>query len=302
MSNSEEGNAATTMDDWLKAGRITAEVREFSRPLVRKGAKLIDIAEQVEAKIKELGAVPAFPVNLSMNEIAAHYTPVPDDQLVFEDQVVKVDIGVCYNGAIGDTAYTVDLSGKYSEMVKASEEALGNVIKIIRPGTTLGEIGRTILETIQSYGYSPIKNLSGHGLGEYSVHERPSIPNYDTGDKTQIKEGMAFAIEPFATDGAGLIKESDNAMIFSQIQNKPVRSQYAREILADIETFHGLPFATRWLAKKHSEARLKLGIRELMLANILRDYPPLPEFRKGIVTQAEHSFFCMADKVVVTTG
>jgi len=184
------------MDNWLKAGQIAAEVREFSKQLIKPGAKLLDIANKIENKIRELGAVPGFPVNLSMNEIAAHYSPVFEDPTILEDQIIKVDIGVCYEGAIGDTAYTVDLSGKYNDLLKASRDALNNAIKILRIGTTLGEIGKTIQETIQSYGYSPIKNLSGHGLSDYDVHTSPSIPNYNTNDPTELRKGMTIAIEP----------------------------------------------------------------------------------------------------------
>jgi len=288
------------MDNWLKAGQIAAEVREFSKQLIKPGAKLLDIANKIENKIRELGAVPGFPVNLSMNEIAAHYSPVFEDPTILEDQIIKVDIGVCYEGAIGDTAYTVDLSGKYNDLLKASRDALNNAIKILRIGTTLGEIGKTIQETIQSYGYSPIKNLSGHGLSDYDVHTSPSIPNYNTNDPTELRKGMTIAIEPFATDGAGMIKESGNPMIYSQIDTKPVRNMFTRKIFREIQGYKGLPFATRWLAEKFSEGRTRLALRELKQVNNVKDYPPLPEVNKGIVTQAEHSFI-IDDKVIVTT-
>jgi methionyl aminopeptidase len=288
------------IEDWIRAGQIASDAREYSRPLVKEGVSLLEIAEKVEARIKELGAVPAFPVNLSMDDCAAHYTPVTNDTIILAKQVIKVDIGVCYNGAIGDTAYTVDLSGKYSDMVKASAEALANAEKILAPGVTLGHIGRTILETIQSYGYSPIRNLSGHGLGIYSVHQKPSIPNFDTGEHLKLEKGMTIAIEPFATDGAGLIKESSNAMIFSSIGTRSVRSPFGREIMNSISAYKGLPFAMRWVADKHGEGKTKLALRELMQAGNLMDYPPLMEIRKGTVTQAEHSYF-IDDKIICLT-
>jgi methionyl aminopeptidase len=288
------------IDDWIKAGQITADVREFSKPLVKEGASLLEIAQKIEARIKELGAVPAFPVNLSMDDCAAHYTPVYNDVTVLARQVIKVDIGVCYNGAIGDTAYTVDLSGRFSDMVKASAEALANAEKILAPGVTLGSIGRTILETIQSYGYSPIKNLSGHGLGIYSVHQKPSIPNFDTGEHLKLEKGMTIAIEPFATDGAGMIKESSNAMIFSVIGTRSVRSPFGREVMHSVSEYKGLPFAMRWVSEKHGEGKTKLALRELMQAGNLMDYPPLMEIRKGTVTQAEHSYL-IDDKTICLT-
>jgi len=288
------------MEDWVKAGKIAAEAREYSKTIVKPGAKLLDVAEKIEAKIRELGGDIGFPVNLSMNEVAAHYTPTADDDTILDSQLLKVDIGTCYNGAIGDTAYTVDLSGQYTDLVKASREALDNAIKLLAPGTTLGEIGKTIQETIQSYGYQPVKNLSGHGLGIYSVHEAPSIPNINTGDKTELEEGMTIAIEPFATTGAGLINESNYPMIYSQINKRPVRSPFGRNIMKEILSYKELPFASRWLVKKFGDGRTRLGLRELEQAENIKGYPPLPEVNKGMVTQAEHSFV-IGEKVVTTT-
>jgi methionyl aminopeptidase len=288
------------MDDWIKSGKIAAEVREYSKTLIKPGEKIIDIANKIETKIKELGAIPGFPVNISMNEIAAHYAPIPNDEIILDNQIIKIDIGTSYNGAIGDTAYTIDLSNKYSELVKASREALNNVIKILQIGVSLGEIGKTIQETIQSYGYSPIKNLSGHGLGLFSVHMPPSIPNYNTNDNTELKKGQTIAIEPFATNGAGMIKESNSAMIFSQMNKKPVRNQFSRLIFKEIQKYNNLPFTTRWLTAKFGTGRTNLGLRELIQVGNVKEYPPLVEVNNGMVSQAEHSFI-IDDKVIITT-
>ena len=288
--------------DWIKAGKITAEAREFSRSVIKQGVRLLDAAEKIEAKIKELGGGIGFPVNLSLNHIAAHYTPVPNDKLVFNDEVVKVDIGVSVNGAIGDSACTIDLSKSYSDLLNASQDALNNVIKILQPGVCLGEIGKTIQESIESYGLAPIKNLSGHGLEIYNVHSGMQIPNYNTGDKTQLKEGSTFAIEPFATTGQGLVKDSGEAVIFSQINNKPVRDMTARKLVSAISSFNRLPFALRHLYPKFSVPQIKLGLRSLKLAGNIHDYPPLAEVAQGMVSQAEHSFMIDEDgKVIVLT-
>ena len=244
----------------------------------------------IEAKIRELGGEVGFPVNISMNNIAAHYTPIPDDDLVFKDQVVKIDIGVQVNGAMGDSAVTIDLSGQYEKLVEASEKALENAISILKEGITLGEIGKVIQDTINSYGFTPIKNLSGHGLDYYTVHCPPQIPNYDTGDKTELKRGMYFAIEPFATNGSGLVKESGEAMIYSQIDKKPVRDMTSRKFLKSMGALNGLPFATRHFAKEFGVGRMKLALRKLKLAGNVKDYPPLVEEKDRVVSQAEHSF------------
>lgn len=287
-------------NEWIKAGIIAKNVKDYARQIIKPDMSLYDVSERIEAKIREFNAVPAFPVNLSLNSTAAHYTPIKNDNLFFENNVVKIDIGVCYNGAIGDTAFTLDFTGKYSKLVEASNEALKNASKILAIGTTLGEIGKTIQETINSYGYVPIKNLSGHGLDYYKVHTSPQIPNYNTNDSTELKKGMKIAIEPFATDGAGLIKESGEAVIFSQIGKNPVRDIAARKVLKEINEFKNLPFAFRYFKDKYSVPRLKFALKMLKMANNIKEYPPLVEEKRGIVTQAENSFL-IDDKVINLT-
>ncbi len=289
------------LNDWKKAGAILKEAQDYSRSILKPGMKVYDFCEKVEERIRSLGAIPGFPVNVSFNDIAAHYTGVLGEELIFEDQLVKIDIGTCYNGAIGDAAYSVDLSGRYTDLVKASAEALANVEKIIQVGTTLGEIGKTVIDTIQSFGYSPVKNLSGHGLGDFSVHQSPSIPNYDTQDKTEIVPDMTFAVEPFATDGAGMIKESGIASIYSLDNPRPVRDMMTRKVMARIKSFSGLPFAKRWLTKDMHEGKVNFALRQLENKDMVRSYPPLREVRQGMVSQAENTFVMDNDRVIVTT-
>jgi len=287
--------------DWIKAGKIAAEVREWSKKLIKPDAKLSEVADKIDNKINEK-ATTAFPVSLAINECAAHYAPVFNDPIIItEEMCIKIDLGVCVNGAIGDTAYTVDLTKKYNDLVKASIEARNNAVKLVTPGVTLSEIGKTINETIQSYDYTPIVNLSGHGLGEFEVHCSPSIPNYDTKDKTELKKGMTIAIEPFATTGAGKIKNSGTANIFSQIGNKPVRDLMSRNILKEIKNYHDLPFASRWLCEKFHPTKVGFALRMLKQAGNIHDYPPLVEIKNGMVTQSEHSLFVEEDGCTILT-
>lgn len=288
------------IEDWRKAGRIAAEALAFGKGLIKPGASLLEVSDKIEEKIRQLGGECAFPVQISNDSIAAHYCAEPDDKIIFESQVVCLDIGVHINGCIGDTACTVDLSGKNSELVKASEEALENAIKTVRTGATLAEIGKAIHDTITSYGFSPIRNLSGHGLSPYNVHDTPSIPNYDTGDKTRLTKGQVIAIEPFATNGLGMIHETENANIFSIITKKPVRSMITRQILKEIEKYNGLPFTTRWLAKKFPLFKLNFALKDLLNNGIITKYPPLPDKNKGLVSQAEHTLL-VDDKAEVLT-
>jgi methionyl aminopeptidase len=219
---------------------------------------------------------------------------------VFKEQVVCLDVGVHVYGCIGDNACTVDLSGKNAELVKASVEALNSAIKAVKENPTLGEIGKAIHDAITGFGFSPVRNLSGHGLGLYNIHTKPSVPNYDTGDSSRITN-MAFAIEPFATNGKGVIYESGNSNIFTLVNKKPVRNRMTRQVLKDIEEYNGLPFCTRWLCKKSSEGMVKFALREMMNLEMLKEHPPLIDQDKGLVSQAEHTVLVDGDKVEVLT-
>jgi methionyl aminopeptidase len=288
------------MQDWLKAGKVARQCLDYGASMIKKGVKLIDVCDKVEEKIYSMDAIPAFPAQISMNQTAAHYCPGPDDDTTFDDQVCCIDIGVCYNGAIGDNACTVDLSGKYGELVKASKEALKAASEKLRVGVTLGEIGKAIQTTIGDMGFSPIKNLSGHGLGPYDIHTKPSIPNYDTGDTTQLKKGMTIAIEPFATDGQGMIQETNNAEVFMLRAKKPVRNMITRNVLKEIDKFKGLPFTTRWLTRKIPAVKVNYALKDLVQLGIIDTFPPLTEVAKGMVSQAEDSFL-IDDEVITLT-
>jgi methionyl aminopeptidase len=283
-----------------KAGKIAATARDYGASLIKVGAYLLEVTEKIEKKIKDLGGDFAFPPQISLNDIAAHYCAEPKDETIFKKgDLAKLDVGVHIDGFIGDTALTIDL-GENRNLVRASRDAVDNAISIIKPGITLGEIGKVIQESIQKYGYSPVRNLSGHGLGEYEFHKSPNIPNIETNDKTELKKGQLIAIEPFATSGRGMIYESSNANIFSQINKKPVRNIITRKILKEIEKYKGLPFTTRWLTYKFNPFKVKFALRELLNKDIIKSYPPLPEKTHAVVSQAEHTLI-VDDPVIVTT-
>lgn len=288
-----------TLQYYIKAGKIAAEALKYGESLIKPGNKILDVCVKIDEKIKELGGETAFPSQISCDDIAAHFCPELDDESVFDKQLACLDVGVHVNGFIGDNALTVDLSGENEDLVKASREALDNALKIIKPGVSLGEIGKAIHDTITKMGFSPVRNLSGHGLGEFDIHTAPTIPNFDTGDNTKLEEGMAIAIEPFATKGEGVIYESGTATVFQLENRKPVRNMVTRQVLKEIEDYGGLPFAKHWLQKKFG-TRVNLALRELSQLEIIKDYPPLVDRGHGLVSQAEHTVIVM-DKPIVTT-
>ncbi len=288
------------LDDWITAGRIAAQALDYGGTLIKPGVKIVDVCDKVDAKIRELGGEPAFPTQVSCDHIAAHFCPDADDATVFDKQVASLDVGVHVNGAIGDNALTIDLSGKHADLLKASREAVDAALKIVQIGTTLSEIGTTIQEVIESHGFVPIRNLSGHGLERYGIHTGPTIPNIDTGDPTPLEDGMFIAIEPFASTGSGSVQDSGDATIFSLVNPKGVRSQFARDVMKEIEQYKTLPFTTRWITQKLGKGKTLFGLRELMQAGVLEGYPPLVDSKRGITSQAEHSVF-VCDKPIVLT-
>jgi len=285
-----------------QAGKLAGEALIFGRELVKPGAKLLDVTEQIEKFIFERDGKLAFPVNISMNDTAAHNAARPDEDFVFNDEVVKLDIGVHVNGYVGDNACTIDLSGKNAKLVEASREALNNALKIVKPGVEVREIGRVVAETIESYGFKPIANLSGHGVAQFITHTSPTIPNYDNEDDTELEEGMTIAIEPFATDGSGMIRSVGAPEIFSMHKYKPMRVGFAKDIVAFIKKeFLMLPFSRRSLLSNFSEAQVNYTLKTLKQMGILEDYAPLVEKAHGLVSQAEHTVLVTKDGCEVLT-
>lgn len=286
------------MDNWIKAGKIAAECLDYGCEIAKPGTKLFDIAEQIEAKIKRLGAKPAFPVNLSLNSIAAHCTPYNRDETLFtEKDIMKIDVGVHVEGYIGDCARTV---GHDKELIQAVEDALNNAIILCYPGAKLSDIGKAIEKAINARGFMSIRNLSGHGISTFNLHSGISIPNFDNNDKTALHEGQIIAIEPFATKGtSGRVSDGKPSGIYKLMRVRPVRDMNARKMLSFIANeYSTLPFAERWLEKEFPRAKYILNL--LQKEGILHSYPQLYESTKGDVSQAEHTIY-VAEKPIILT-
>lgn len=289
---------AEILKSYKEAGRIAATALQYGIKMIKPGVKLVDVCDAVEEKIKSLGGGIAFPAQVSLNEIAAHYCPTADDEIIFnEEDVAKLDCGATFYGYVADTAMSV---GANKELIQASRDALNAALKLVAPGTKISELGRAIQEAIESHGFLPVRNLSGHGIGRYTIHTSPSIPNFNNGDDTLLEEGSAIAIEPFASTGAGLIHESGIPTVFMHVNRRPVRSQFARDILKRIETYNGLPFTVRWLTREFGVGKTNFGLRELLQADVIKGYPALPDIQGGFISQAEHSVLVFDKAVIIT--
>jgi methionyl aminopeptidase len=266
------------LEKYKKAYEISEKVLEFALPLVRKDVKALEVAEKIEAKIFELGGKPAWPVNISINEIAAHHTPSANDTTIFyENDFVKVDIGVQVDGYIADRAFTVFVGHKTHPLIEAAKKATKEALKILQPGTKIFEISEVIENVVSSYGFNPIKNLAGHRLERYEQHAAPSIPNAKNKIQNAIEAGNVFAVEVFTTTGSGWVKESKPNSIYRFYQDKPVRMWEAKKILELSKTrFDRLPFCARWI-KEFPPAKVEMALLKLLEVEAVEIYPPLRE-------------------------
>jgi methionyl aminopeptidase len=209
------------------------------------------------------------------------------------------------NGYIADTAITVELeTHMHDTMIQASAEALKKVIEVFTPRLPLSEAGKTIENTITSYGYKPIQNLMGHGLGRYELHSGVSIPNVGAfGGKNTLHDGDVVAIEPFATNGAGHVISGQGSNIYlckESIKEKFIRDRKTKLVYDKIRKHFGtLPFAQRWYHELFPKEDLVM--KKLLMLGLIKHYPQLIEAKGGMVTQKEHTVIIREDGCEVIT-
>jgi methionyl aminopeptidase len=285
---------------YKEAGAIVARLRSDMLKSIKVGDNLLRIAEKIEGVIGKAGAKPAFPVNISVNEAAAHYTPqIGEQKTVGPGNLVKIDIGAHVDGYLADMAFT--WCSHKDPLIEAAEKALKSGISIIRPGVTISEISAAIHEAIEGAGFGPVVNLSGHGVERYDFHGKISIPNVPNDNNHALKEGDVVALEPFVAESAAHVDESEPVEIFQFLQKKPVRSIDARKILDLAEKdYGGFPFAKRWLTRHVSPFRIKMALMELEKMGALRAYPVLKDMQGRRIAQAEDTII-VAEKPIVTT-
>jgi methionyl aminopeptidase len=285
---------------YREAGAIVARIREEMLKSIKSGDNLLKIAEKIEGAISRAGARPAFPVNISINEAAAHYTPqIGEQKTAGSGDLVKIDIGAHIDGYLADMAFT--WCSEKSPLIAASQKALDAGISVIRPGVKVSEISAAIHGAIEGAGFGPVVNLSGHGIARYDFHGKVSIPNVPNDNSHVLKEGDVVALEPFVAESAVHVEESEPVEIYQFAQRRPVRSPEARKILDLAEKdFSGFPFAKRWLAKHVPPFRIKVALMELERVGALKSYPVLKDMQGRKIAQAEDTII-VAEKPIVTT-
>lgn len=285
----------TEIETLKKSGAINNRAQKFAKKIIKPGISFLEIGTSIENYIKEQGAKPAWPVNLSINEEAAHNSYSPEEQIILkETDVLKVDIGVSIDGYITDSSQTFIFSKAHEKLKESSDKALLNskdyIIK--NPKTaTVSKIGEIIEDTITSYGYKPVSNLTGHTITRYTTHNHPSIPNVKNNINIKLLDiDSWFAIEPFASTGNGFVTEGNNVYIFIFEEDISIRNPNARKILEEIKSFEGMAFSEFWVGKYLSSFDRKIAFRELLKAQAISAYPVLIDKKGSFVSQTETTF------------
>ena len=303
------------MESYIEAGKLTSKIRDEASKMIKDGALVLDLVNYVESEILKNGAEIAFPCNVSINEIAAHYTSPANDKTTFRaGDMVKLDLGAMVDGHIADTAITVIADGNidenytqdeinlHEERVEASAAGLEAAIATARAGVEISKIGAAVHEAISEYNLNPIFNLCGHSLEQYNLHAGISIPNYDNNDNYILEEGQAVAIEPFATNGEGIVNDAPGHYIFSYMANKPFRMKSTTRVLKYIQHNHRyVPFSGRWITDEFGERKGAIALKQLSDAMAIYPYAPLREKKDCFVSQKEHTIIVEKGDCIVTT-
>ncbi|CAI5760524.1 unnamed protein product [Candida verbasci] len=309
-------------EDFRKGAEIHRRVRKKAQSSIKPGMKMTEIADLIENSIRTYSNNDhpykqgiGFPTGLSLNHVAAHYTPNTGDKLVLgKDDIMKVDIGVHVNGRICDAAFTMTFNedGKYDKIMEAVKEATYTGIKEAGIDVRLNDIGAAVQEVMESYEMEEngkilpikcIKNLNGHNIGDYIIHSGKTVPIIANGDMTKMEEGETFAIETFGSTGNGYVLpegEVSHYAMNSNIDDIKVPER-AKSLLNTIKsTFGTLPWCRRYLEKTGEEKYL-FALNQLVRAGIVEDYPPIVDKKGSYTAQYEHTILLHPHKKEVVT-
>ena len=289
-----------------KAGKVATDVLTFAKDFVKPGMKVLDICEELEKRILSEASGMSFPVNVSINEIAAHYTsPENDDTVVPENSIVKIDLGAHVDGRISDAAISVAFNDEYYKLIEVVRDAVELAVSMIRPGVETGKIGEEVYKFVRSKGLITLRDLQGHQIERRKLHAGKTIPSVPYPFSDRIEEGEIYAVEIFVTTGSGSIHEDvTKKYIYSLNESYRARPRLkiSRKVLSHVRSaYKTLPFARRRVVKALGGTAI-LGLKELNDIGILRDYPPLIENTKAPVAQREVSVIVESDGAKVYAG
>jgi methionyl aminopeptidase len=315
-----------TLVNAIKSANVHKKTNYYIRDLIKPGITLKEIANLIENKVKEEIAFDienpsqkgiAFPVGLSLNNCAAHYTPnyYDADIILKESDILKVDYGVHIEGTIIDSAFTIHFDPKYDEFVKLSKDLTNYAVSLCRPDVILGELGADIEEYIKSKELiidgklckmNVMSEISGHMISQYQIHAGKAVPNVAINYNVRMKEYEYYAIEPFLTTGLGksIIKGDNSHFMLSNSLNNlnKLKSDEKKLYHLIYKNFNTLPFCQKWLYQLNKELEHDKLLKKLEEKQILNVYPPIWDIEGSIISQFEHTIFVKENGIINLTA
>lgn len=306
-----------------RAAEAHRQARQYAQKVIKPGMTMTEVANTIEnatrALVEEEGLESGvgFPTGLSLNEVAAHYTPNSNDTKVLQDgDIMKVDIGVHVKGRIVDSAFTMSWNPQYENLLKAVKDATNTGVREAGIDVRVGDLGGIIQEVMESYEVEvggrtlpvkSIRNLTGHNIGRYTIHGGKSVPIVKSDDETKMEEGEYFAIETFGSTGRGVVVESGECSHYARMPGSGrLRSENtatAKTLLTHIDKHFGtLPWCRRYLERSGATNYL-YGLKQLVREGIVQEYPPLKDQAGAMTAQFEHTILLRPTcKEVVSRG
>lgn len=213
-----------------KAGNIVYQTHQYLKPYIKEGITTKELDRLAEDFIRSQDATPSFKgyqgfpgtICASINDEVVH--GIPGNRKLKKGDIISIDIGACYKGYHGDSAWTYpvgEISIEKKALLEYTEKALFIGLEQVKPGNRIGDIGAAIEGYAESHDLGVVKELVGHGVGT-SVHEDPEVPNYGTrGTGPLLREGMVIAVEPMLNLGTEEIYIMDNDWTIKTDDNLP---------------------------------------------------------------------------------
>jgi len=305
---------APILNEVRHAAEVHRQVRSHARTLAFPGVSLTRLVEEVEDRVRTLiqakgmDAGIAFPTGVSLNHIAAHWTPNGGDTTVLgPDDVMKLDFGTHIGGRIIDCAFTIAHNPKFDPLLAAVKDATNEGIRAAGVDVRLCDIGAAVQEVMEAseielggktYRVKSIRNLNGHSIAPYQIHAGKSVPIVRGGEAgPRMEEGEFYAIETFGSTGKGFVVEDLETSHYMRdfeaaaVRTPPPRLPAARKLLASIDANFGtLAFCRRYL-DRIGETKYLMALRSLCENGAINPYPPLVDVKGSYTAQYEHTLY-----------
>lgn len=316
----------TSLDNLKKAAEIHIKVRNECRPYIKTNAKYSDIVKLYENTIDkycndELNNTTlvndksgiAFPIGFSVNNVCAHdSTYLNDNRILNKNDILKIDIGIHYNGYIIDSAQTIivdndinNMDTKTQNLINSTIDATNTAIKNSGVDVRLYELSEKIYETLSSYDeIKPIWALGGHNIKQYQIHGGKLIlcKPHEIQQNIKMEEDEIYAIETFASTGTGYLMNLDNVTHYKQNKFDNKSKKFMKHMICKdyIINRNGLPFNNRWIVEQlNNNDKVIKELNTLVNSRMFEQYPPLSDMdRNAKTSQLEHTIYVKESGVI----